>query len=129
MRKGFFNKMQGRLGEDAAAEYLKSSGYKILECNYKNKMGETDIIAQKGENLVFVEVKTRSSAEFGTPAQAVTYYKKQRIINSARWYMMTNPTELNIRFDIIEVFGIFTGDSFEVENINHIENAITEVRL
>ncbi len=129
MRKGFFNKMQGRLGEDAAAEYLKSSGYKILECNYKNKMGETDIIAQKGENLVFVEVKTRSSAEFGTPAQAVTYYKKQRIINSARWYMMTNPTELNIRFDIIEVFGIFTGDSFEVENINHIEHAITEVRL
>ena len=42
---------------------------------------------------------------------------------------MTNPTDLNIRFDIIEVFGVFTGDSFEVENINHIEQAITEVRL
>ncbi len=129
MRKGFFNKMQGRLGEDAAAEYLKSNGYKILKCNYKNKMGEIDIIASKGEDLVFVEVKTRSSAEFGTPAQAVTYYKKQRIINSAKWYMMTNPSDFNIRFDIIEVFGIFTGDSFEVENINHIEQAITEVRL
>ena len=129
MRKGFFNKMQGRLGEDAAAEYLKSKGYKILKCNYKNKMGEVDIIAQKGEDLIFAEVKTRSSAEFGTPANAVTYYKKQRIVNSARWYMMENPANLNIRFDIIEVFGIFTGDSFEVENINHIEQAIAEVSL
>ena len=129
MRKGFFNKMQGRLGEDAAAEYLKSNGYKILKCNYRNKMGEIDIIARKGEDLIFAEVKTRSSAEFGTPAQAVTYYKKQRIINSARWYIMENPTELNIRFDIIEVFGVFSVDGFEVENINHIEQAITEVRL
>lgn len=129
MRKGFFNKMQGRLGEDSAAEFLKSQGYKILKCNYKNKMGEIDIIAKKGEDLVFAEVKTRSSAEFGTPAQAVTYNKKQRIINTAKWYVMENPTELNIRFDIIEVFGIFTGDSFEVENINHIQNAILEVRL
>jgi putative endonuclease len=129
MRKGFFNKMQGRLGEDAAAEYLKSSGYKILKCNYKNKMGEIDIIARKGEDLIFAEVKTRSSAEFGSPAQAVTYYKKQRIINSAKWYMMTNPSDLNIRFDIIEVYGVFTGVGFEVENINHIEQAITEVRL
>lgn len=129
MRKGFFNKMQGRLGEDAAAEYLKSNGYKILKCNYRNKMGEIDIIARKGEDLIFTEVKTRSSAEFGTPAQAVTYYKKQRIVNAARWYIMENPSEFNIRFDIIEVFGIFTGDGFEVENINHIEQAITEVGL
>ncbi len=127
MRKGFFNKMQGRLGEDAAAEFLKSQGYKILKCNYKNKMGEIDIIAQNGEDLVFVEVKTRSSAEFGTPAQAVTYYKKQRIVNSARWYIMENPTNLNIRFDIIEVFGMFTGNSFDVENINHIQQVILEV--
>ncbi len=121
--------MQGRLGEDAAAEYLKSQGYRVLECNYKNKIGEIDIIAQKGEDLVFVEVKTRSSQEFGTPAQAVTYYKKQRIVNTARWYIMENQSSLNIRFDIIEVYGIFTGDSFEVENINHIEHAILEVRL
>lgn len=129
MRKGFFNKMQGRLGEDSASEYLKSNGYKVLKCNYKNKMGEIDIIAQNGEDLVFAEVKTRSSAEFGTPSQAVTYNKKQRIINTAKWYLMENPTNYNIRFDVIEVFGIFTGESFEIENINHIQNAILEVRL
>lgn len=119
--------MQGRLGEDAAAEFLKSKRYKILKCNYKNKMGEIDIIARKGEDLIFVEVKTRSSEKFGTPAEAVTYYKKQRIVNAAKWYIMENPTSLNIRFDIIEVFGIFTGDSFEIENINHIESVFLEI--
>ncbi len=119
--------MQGRFGEDVAAQYLAKKKYKILEQNYRNKIGEIDIIAQKGDDLVFVEVKTRSSAEFGTPAQAVTYYKKQKLVNSARWYISEHPTDLNIRFDIIEVFGIFTETGFELENINHIEYVFEEV--
>ncbi len=127
MRIGIFNKITGQCGEDAATAYLIKNKYKIIKRNYANKCGEIDIIAQKDDDLVFVEVKTRNSDEFGTPAQAVTYYKKRNIINTAKWYLAKNPTELNIRFDIIEVYGIFTGESFEMENINHIVQAFLEV--
>ncbi|MBQ9757940.1 MAG: YraN family protein [Clostridia bacterium] len=126
-KRGFFNKTTGRLGEDVAAAYLKKQGYKILAQNYRCKAGEIDIIAKDGEDLVFVEVKTRSSEQFGTPAEAVTYYKKRSFVNSAKWYMAQNPTELNIRFDIVEVFGVFDGSSFECENINHLKQVFLEV--
>ena len=119
--------MTGRMGEDAAVLYLKKQGYKILEQNYRTKSGEIDIIAKDGEDLVFVEVKTRSSEQFGTPAEAVTYYKKQSMVNSAKWYIAKYPTELNIRFDIVEVFGTFDGSGFECEKINHIKQAFLEV--
>ncbi len=127
MKRGFFNKITGYSGEDAAAVYLKKNKYKILDRNHTNKCGEIDIIAQKGEDLVFVEVKTRRNDEFGTPAQAVTYYKRQNIINAAKWYISKNPTEFNIRFDVIEVYGIFDGTNFELEKINHIQQAFLEV--
>jgi len=126
-KKGFLNKLTGKFGEDFATEYLKKKKYKIIERNYRNKIGEIDIIAKIGEDLVFIEVKTRSSEEFGTPAEAVTYYKKQKIVNTAKWYISQNSIDLNIRFDIVEVFGRFTEGGFEFENINHIEQAFWEV--
>ena len=124
---GLHNKLTGQCGEDAAAAFLKKKGYKIIKRNYKNKIGEIDIIAKNKEDLVFVEVKTRSSEKFGTPAEAVTYYKKQKIVNAAKWYLAQNPTELNIRFDIIEVYGKFMGTSFELHEINHFEQVFREV--
>ena len=127
MKRGIYNKITGYSGEDAAVQYLKKNKYKILERNHTNKCGEIDIIAQKRDDLVFVEVKTRRNDEFGTPAQAVTYYKKQNIINAAKWYISKNPTDLNIRFDVIEVYGFFDGISFELEKINHIQQAFSEV--
>ena len=127
MKKRFYNKITGQCGEDFAARFLVKNKYKIIERNHRNKIGEIDIIATKDEDLVFVEVKTRSSLNFGTPAEAVTYYKKRSFVNAAKWYLMNNPCDMNIRFDIIEVFGIFTGDSFSFEKINHIEQAFTEV--
>lgn len=127
MIKGIYNKLTGQCGEDAAANFLKKSGFKIIERNYKNKIGEIDIIAKNKENLVFVEVKTRSSDKFGTPAEAVTYYKKQKIVNTAKFYLMKNPTDLNIRFDIIEVYGKFNGERFFFEKINHLEQVFEEV--
>ncbi len=127
MSRGKWNKIAGNCGEIIAAEYLKKKKYKIIERNFSSQYGEIDIIAQKGEDIVFVEVKTRSSQEFGTPAQAVTYYKKRNFVNTAKWYLVLNPTELNIRFDIIEVFGVFTGDTFAVENVNHLEQVFSEV--
>lgn len=127
MRKGAYNRISGQCGELAAVEYLKKKKYKILERNYTAKPGEIDIIAQKGDDLVFVEVKTRGSERFGTPAQAVTYYKKRNFVNTAKWYLMSHPTDLNIRFDIIEVYGVFEGDRFVAENINHLEQVFAEV--
>ena len=90
MAKGVFNKITGSCGEEYAALYLKKQGYKIVERNYKNKIGEIDIIAKHKKTLVFVEVKTRKTCEFGTPAEAVTYYKKQKIVNTARMYLAQN---------------------------------------
>ncbi|MBR5614478.1 MAG: YraN family protein [Clostridia bacterium] len=127
MKKGLLNKQTGQLGEDAAVAFLKSKKYKIIERNYKNKIGEIDIIAKTGEDLVFVEVKTRSSEKFGTPAEAVTYYKKQKIVNAAKWYISQNSTELNIRFDIIEVYGKVTDSGFDLEKINHLIQVFQEV--
>ena len=125
--RGIYNKISGQCGEDAAAEFLKKKKYKIIERNYKNKIGEIDIIARTKTDLVFVEVKTRSSEKFGTPAEAVTYYKKQKIVNTARYYLMKNPTGLNISFDIIEVYGKFDGTQFVCENINHYPYVFEEV--
>ena len=127
MMIGIRNKITGQCGEDAATDFLKKNKYKIIKRNYKNKIGEIDIIAQKGEDLVFAEVKTRSSEQFGTPAEAVTYYKKQKIVNTARWYLAQTPTDLNIRFDIIEVYGVFADGFFKVENINHLKQVFLEV--
>ncbi len=127
MGNGIFNKITGKCGEDFAAHYLKLHGYKILERNYKNKIGEIDIIAKRKNTLVFVEVKTRKSNEFGTPAQAVTYYKKQKIVNTARYYLAKNPTDLDISFDVIEVFGSFDGVQFELYDINHLQYVFEEV--
>ncbi|MBR5155343.1 MAG: YraN family protein [Clostridia bacterium] len=127
MIKGIYNKITGQCGEDTATNYLKKKGYKIIKRNYRNKIGEIDIIAKHKENLVFVEVKTRSSDKFGTPAEAVTYYKKQRIVNCAKMYLMENPTELNIRFDIIEIYGKFDGSNFDFKKLNHFEQVFEEV--
>lgn len=123
MRAGYTNKIKGNLGEDIACQYLKESKYKIVKRNYKNQFGEIDIIAKNKENFVFVEVKTRGSIDFGTPAQAVSYSKKQHIINAARLYISKNTTDLNIRFDVIEVYAKMVSGEFVVEDINHIENA------
>jgi len=126
MKKGF-NKITGQCGEDAAAQYLKKNKYKIVDRNHRNKCGEIDIIAKKDDDLVFIEVKTRRSNEFGTPAEAVTYYKKRNFVNTAKWYLMEHPTDMNIRFDIIEVYGVFDGNIFELENINHFEQVFSEI--
>ena len=127
IKKGIFNKLKGQLGEDCAAAFLKNKGYKIIKRNYKNTFGEIDIIAKDKENLVFVEVKTRTSDRFGTPAEAVTYYKKQNIVKTAKMYLSKNPTDLNIRFDIIEVYGEFSGADFASQEINHFEQVFWEV--
>ena len=86
-----------KLGEDKACEYLKKLGYKIIERNFRKGYGELDIIAidstegKGNEILVFVEVKTRSSNQFGTPLESITYCKLKELIKTAQFYKLIHP--------------------------------------
>jgi putative endonuclease len=94
----------GVLGEEIAVKFLKSSGFKVLEQNYRTVFGEIDIIARDGEYLVFVEVKLRSSRQYGSPGEAINFYKQQRIIKSALSYIKKNNIRSqSVRFDVLEV--------------------------
>lgn len=117
-----YNKTIGNCGEESASKYLKKNKYKIIERNFNIRGGEIDIIAQKGECLVFVEVKTRSAVDYGTPAESVTYHKRQRIIKAANVFLQRFGNSYT-RFDVIEVYGSMCGEKFKLSEINHIENA------
>ena len=109
----------GKRGEDIAAEFLQEQGYRILQRRYRSKLGEIDIIATKADWCVFIEVKTRKSARFGLPSEAVNYYKQGKIINTALLYLaFTGRQNCPVRFDVIEI--ILTPDNYK---LNHIENA------
>jgi len=89
--------------EKKVVEYLESLKYKILATNFRTDFGEIDIIAEQNKTVVFIEVKYRKSSHAGTPQEAVTYRKQQRIINSALVYIKQNNIRENIRFDIASV--------------------------
>lgn len=88
--KNLYKKLLGLKGERLTIKYLKKQGYKILEKNYRTNFGEADIIAKKDNNIVFVEVKARTSLRFGTPSQAVGYEKQRKYKNLALFYMQQN---------------------------------------
>ena len=113
------NRGKGVDGEVAVMEYLMKRGYLLLECNYKEKCGEIDIISQKDGVLVFTEVKNRTSDGFGTPLDAVTPQKISRIVKTAEMYLSRKKRFYNdCRFDVAIVrFG-------EVEE--YLENAFTK---
>ena len=96
----------GRWGEDLAARYLAARGYAILVRNYRTPAGELDIIASDGETLVFVEVKTRRTAGFGPPQEAVTPAKASHIIAAAQHYLQdTAQSDAAWRIDVVAVVG------------------------
>ena len=111
----------GTFGEDAACEYLEDNDYEILERNFSLKTGEIDIIAEKNGCTVFVEVKTRKKNLYGEPSEAVNWKKREHIQRTALLYL--NSLDVEMRFDIIEVFYKSSGNSFMVSKINHIRNA------
>ena len=111
--------IHGRLGENAACKLLKQKGYTILERNFRKRCGEIDIIAQQGDTISFVEVKTRNSTAYGQASEAVTYQKQKRLIRTAELYIMEKGLDAAFSFDIVEVY--HTGR--KVTAINHIENA------
>lgn len=115
-------KLVGRFGEQTAADYLKKKHYKIIGLNYSCRFGEIDIIAQNKKYIVFAEVKLRKSDKFAEAKEFVTYTKQEKIIKTASLWLSQNETELQPRFDVIEIYAP-EGISSKSIKINHIENA------
>lgn len=115
------NLNKGKVGEQKATKFLESQGYKIIERNFKKRYGEIDIIAlDTDDTLVFFEVKTRFSHEYGYPEEAVTPWKIKTLIRSANFYKMIHP-ELSdlMRIDVVSVE---VDDEGEVKSIRQIKN-------
>lgn len=102
--------------EQRAAKYLKEKGMSILEMNYRNRGGEIDIIAKDGEYICFIEVKYRTTSQYGSPLEAVNFRKQQQIRKVALYYLMRQGLSewTPCRFDVI---------AFEGEELMHLENA------
>lgn len=105
----------GPEGEDAASEYLRKKGYKIIARNLRLKGGELDIVAQDGRTLVFVEVKTRRSEAFGGPAEAVDPRKREKMRSLALRYVSSLKEEPAARFDVVSI--TYEGGNRLIEHI------------
>lgn len=100
----------GRYGEDVAAAYLQSQGMTIIDRNWRCEVGEIDIVAREGSTLVICEVKTRSSADFGTPVQHLTPRKMRRLRQLAyRWLVERQVHAPAVRIDVVGVLQAATG--------------------
>lgn len=108
----------GKLGEKLAVEFLQKKGYTILETNWTFQKAEIDIIAQKDTILAIVEVKTRSSIEFGLPQDFVKTKKIHLLVRAVNEYVISNDLDVEIRFDIIAICK--QGKDYKAE---HIEDA------
>lgn len=113
------NYLKGKKGEDLSVVYLKKKKYKIRDINYRCPLGEIDIIARQNDTIVFIEVKTRTSIQYGYPREAVNYYKQKKISKVALYYLKKYDLfENNVRFDVIDILV----DTIDIE-ITHIINA------
>jgi putative endonuclease len=108
----------GKKGEQLAVDFLLKNNYDIIERNYRFEKAEVDIIAQKDGFLAIIEVKTRSTADFGNPQDFVKPKQIQRLVKAVNEYVEVNDLDLEVRFDIIAI--VKTGNKFVIE---HLENA------
>lgn len=116
------NKLSGAWGEALAAEYLRKKRYKILAAGYFCKFGEIDLIVQNKKFLVFVEVKLRKSGSFAQAMEFVDRKKQDRIRMTASMYLTENPTDLQPRFDVIEIYAP-EGTATVHPEVRHMEDA------
>ena len=100
-----YNQVIGKNGEHLAESYLKSRGHKILEREFRTRVGEIDLITLKNNEIHFIEVKTRTNSDFGRPAEAVTREKLKHMLNSAAVYlkMMENVEGYLVSVDVMEI--------------------------
>jgi putative endonuclease len=114
----------GDWGERLAADYLRRQGYVIRETNFRCPLGEIDIVAEKGEHLVFVEVRTRRGRNFGTPEESVTSVKAERLIDLAHTYLQSHdnlPPFWRIDFVAVELT-----PAGKILRLELIENAVSD---
>lgn len=107
---------QGKQGEEHAANFLKKNGYKILDRNYRCRLGEIDLIAGKNGMVVFVEVKLRKNDRFAGAMEAVNFSKQQKLRKTALLWLAEKQSSAPCRFDVVEVYT-------ESGRIHHIPNA------
>jgi putative endonuclease len=108
----------GKFGEELAAAFLQQNGYDILETNWTFQKAEIDILAQKDTVLAVIEVKTRSSLEYGLPQEFVKPKKIQLLVKAVNEYVITHDLDVDVRFDIIAIYK--EENEFKIE---HIEDA------
>ncbi len=116
----------GSWGEDVAVEYLRQSGYRILERNWHTSDGEVDAIADHRATVVFVEVKARTSDAFGPPEASVTKAKQLRLQRAA-WQYLESVDRLDAEWRI-DVIAIERADNGEIARLDHYVNAVEGVR-
>ena len=114
--------LSGAWGEALAAEYLRKKHYKLVAAGYQCRFGEIDLIVKDRKNLVFVEVKLRKNADFAAARDYVDRRKQDRIRVTASMYLSQNPTKLQPRFDVIEIYAP-EGTATRHPEINHMEDA------
>lgn len=108
----------GQKGEDITEKYLLENNYEIIERNFSCRQGEIDVIAKDKDEIVFIEVKTRTNKNYGEPVEAITYYKRKHIIKTIKYYLYINKLEnAFVRIDAIEIY-IQKNKTI----INHIKN-------
>jgi putative endonuclease len=103
-KPGPFRLPLGDRGEAAACKFLKKKGYDLIEKNYQCKLGEIDVIAKRGGRIAFIEVKTRTSAQYGAPQEAVNPVKQEKIFKIASWYLKEKRISgMPVAFDVVSV--------------------------
>ena len=116
------NNLTGAWGEALAADYLRKKRFRILAAGYRSRFGEIDLIVCDRKFLVFVEVKLRKSADFASAMEYVDRRKQDRIRTTAQVYLSRNPTHLQPRFDVIEIYAP-AGMETPRPEIHHMEDA------
>ena len=116
------NNIVGAWGEAVAAQYLQKKHYKLLATGYRSRFGEIDLIVADKTYLVFVEVKLRKSDHFARPMEHVDRFKQEKLRTTAEIYLSENPTRLQPRFDVIEIYAP-EGTMTQNPRICHLEDA------
>lgn len=110
----------GKMGEELVIAYLCTIGYQVISKNFRCKLGEIDLIAREGNDLVFVEIKTRSGYDYGLPQESVNFAKRQKIKKVALYYLQKNNLlDCNCRFDVVAAIV----NKHKLEQVEVISNA------
>lgn len=113
------NRSLGKIGEDKAAKYLRENGYKILDQNNSTKWGELDLIATKNNILIFVEVKLKTTEDFGMPEEMIGKNKLSQVKRTAEMYLLTNP-DIAKKYERYQIDAVCIVE--ETDRLTHYEN-------